>query len=211
MFEGRRETMKLLSVQGLTFDEVEHVYRVNGIVMPSVTQIMRPLKDTEYHDVPESVMRVAADRGTKVHVAIDDYYTFGIEDIDPRYDGFFRAFLDWNDAVKPEPLATEQVLYHPHLRYCGTADLVAKIGDEVVLADYKTTATVSDMLVRVQLQAYESALREHGVSVTQKRIIQIRDGMYKEYIYPARDVEAWKVFLALKSVWDYIDKNKKGR
>jgi len=199
--------VRLLENDGLVFDEAHHIYTLNGIVLPSVTQIMTPLRESNYGGIPEYVLQRAADRGTAVHQAIDIYLDYGVIDIDPRYSEYVDAFLKWMGEVNPTIIATEQAIYHPSMMYCGTADCVCEIGGKTVLIDYKTTSTVHDKLVRVQLQAYESALVEHGIKIEEKRILQLKSGgEYAEYIYPAMDTEAWRVFTALKTVHDYINK-----
>jgi len=200
--------MNAVEIPGLVFDDQNHRYAYNGVVLPSVTQIMEPLKNQEYGNIPEYILETAARRGTNVHQAIEIWLNYGYQDIPEEYQGRFDAFLDWQEYAMPHVIGTEQILVHPTLFYCGTADLICDINDRKVLVDYKTTSTVSDMLVRVQLQAYESALKEHGIVVDEKRIIQLRDDGYKEYIYPANDTEAWRVFLSLKAIHDYIKKYK---
>ena len=77
----------------LTFDEAKHIYRLKGIIVPSVTQVMQPLSDETYRGVEAKVLRRAAGKGTAVHNAIENYLTFGIEDVDPDHAGYFMAFL----------------------------------------------------------------------------------------------------------------------
>ena len=198
--------MQLVENKNLTFDESDHTYRLDGVVLPSVTQIMRPLSDANYNGIPEDVLQKAADRGTAVHQAIDIFLNYGCEDIDPAYRGYLDAFLKWKDSVAPDVCATEQPIYHPTMLYCGTADCVCKIGGKMVLIDYKTTSVIHEKLVSVQLQAYESALKANGVTIDEKRILQLKDSGYKEYVYPADDARSWRVFTSLKTVWDYINK-----
>ena len=198
--------MLLLTNEKLTFDEKKHEYRLNGVVLPSVTRIMEPIKDANYSGIPEYVLQKAAERGTAVHQAIDIFINFGYEDIDLKYRGYVEAFYRWMDDVNPKILATEQPICHPTMMYCGTADCICEIDGKNVLIDYKTTSVVHEKLVRVQLQAYESAVSECGVRIDEKRILQLKEGEYREYIYPAKDAEAGRVFTSLKTVYDYNNK-----
>ena len=79
----------------LTFEEATHTYRLNGLTIPSVTALMKPLSDDFYRTVSQSVLDRAASRGTAIHNAIENYTEFGIEDIDPQYAGYFESFLQW--------------------------------------------------------------------------------------------------------------------
>ena len=68
----------------LTFDEATHLYRLNGVELPSVTTVMKPLSTEVYGGVDEWVMERAAGRGTAVHNAIENWSLYGIEDIAPE-------------------------------------------------------------------------------------------------------------------------------
>ena len=95
---------------------------------------------------------------------------------------------------------------HRLIRYAGTADLVAYIDSELTLVDYKTTYTISDMTCGVQLEAYAQALENMGDKVQKKGILHLKkDGTYEFRGYPIKDVDRWRVFGALKMVYDYIE------
>ncbi len=46
----------------LTFDDRRHIYRLKGIELPSVTQVMKPLSDETYRSVEPRVLNRAADK-----------------------------------------------------------------------------------------------------------------------------------------------------
>ena len=51
-------------------------YILNGTqVLPSVTTLMKPLSDTLYAGIRPETLQAAAERGTEVHSAIEDYVT----------------------------------------------------------------------------------------------------------------------------------------
>ena len=127
----------------LSFDEVKHIYRLDGQYIPSVSTVMRPLSQALYKDVDEDVLNKAAARGTAVHNAIENFVKFGIVDIDPQWDGYFRAFRSWWKETNPTCLATECRVYHKVLRYAGTADMPVVVGNERILIDFKTSASVN--------------------------------------------------------------------
>ena len=122
----------------LTFEEERHLYYLNGLEVPSVTTLMKPLSSDFYSTVDPEVLNKAAKRGTAIHNAVENYAKFGIEDIPPVYSGYFAGFREWWDSRKPEVLATETKVYHKILRYAGTVDLLCIIDGRVTLVDYKT-------------------------------------------------------------------------
>ena len=101
----------------LTFDEFTHTYRLNELIIPSVTTVMKLLSDDFYRAVDPDVLERAARRGTAIHNAVENFAKFGIEDIPPAYAGYFQAFREWWELRQPEVLATECRVYHKILRY----------------------------------------------------------------------------------------------
>lgn len=88
----------------LTFEEERHLYYLNGLEVPSVTTLMKPLSSDFYSTVDPEVLNKAAKRGTAIHNAVENYAKFGIEDIPPVYAGYFAGFREWWDSRKPEVL-----------------------------------------------------------------------------------------------------------
>lgn len=196
-------------VAGLEFDDPTHTYRLDGLIIPSVSAIMAPLSRAKYSGISERTLERAADKGTAVHNSIENWIKFGIEDIPSEHIGYFKAFQDWWDRFKPVVVGSEIRICHPLMRYGGTADLVAYIEDELTLVDYKSTYVVSDMTCGVQLEAYAQALASMGIKVQRKKILHLKkDGQYVFLNYPANDMARWRVFGALKTVYDYIESQK---
>ena len=188
----------------LKFEENTHTYTIDGIELPSVTTIMEPLKNRSYSGISESVMEKAAQRGSDVHNSIENYIKFDIIDIPDEYKGYFDAYLKWWNTFHPEVIASEAKVYHKLLRYAGTIDLVLNINNEIVLVDIKTTATLKEDLCGVQLEGYYQALKSHGILVDKKAILHLSsDGEYKFVMFPSADAMRWRVFTALKTIFDY--------
>lgn len=190
----------------LSFDDRRHIYRLNGIVLPSVTQVMKNLSDEVYRTVDDHVLQRAANKGTVVHNAIENYLKFGIEDVDPEYSGYFSAFLTWYEERKPVVLASEYRLYHKFMGYAGTADLICKIRGRTYLIDLKTTQVIEEMLVPVQLKAYQKALESLGVTCDKTASLHLlRDGTF-EFRDHDGGAESWTVFSSLLTILKYKSK-----
>lgn len=199
--------MNTFDFEELKFEESKHVYTLGGIQIPSVTTIMRPLSNALYGGVDESVLNKAANRGTAVHNAIENYLDFGIADIDPTFLSYFEAFLEWKNAVNPIVHGTEKKVYHKVYRYAGTADLIATIDDKRYLIDYKTSATVNEMLTGVQLSAYAKAFESHGIEFDGTAILHLKpNGKYDWVEYPINDYESWDTFCACLTVYNHVQK-----
>lgn len=188
----------------LTFEAVTHTYRLDGKEIPSVSKILEPLSRLAYGDVNQYVLNMAAARGTDVHEAIEDYNLFGEYRISDEYEGYMQAYLKWYSLRNPEVIKTEVRIYHSLLMYAGTADLICRSGEDICLVDYKTSSKVLDKIYRVQLEAYRQALERFGFSITRKLVLHLKnDGSFEEVLYPVSDMEAWRVFGSLKTIYDY--------
>lgn len=195
-----------LAVKNLEFDEERHIYSYNGIKVPSVTQIMKPLSSDAYGSIPKATLDKAAERGTRVHNAIEIFTNYGFEDASDDAIPFFEAFKDWYNLRKPEVLATELKLFHSSYIYAGACDLLCEIDGVPTLVDYKTTSTVQDKLCGVQLEAYSRALADMGFKVQNKMILHLsKDGKWNEHSFAANDMMRWKVFTSCLAIRDYLE------
>jgi len=199
-------TVKVPELPELTFEDVGHIYRLDGEIIPSVTTIMAPLSDSHYAGIAKDTLARAAEKGTAVHNAIENFTKFGIKDLPGEYAGYFDAFIQWWEMNKPVMVASEIRLYHKLMRYGGTLDHLSFIDGELTLVDYKTTANISDMTCGVQLEAYSQALACLGIHVQRKKILHLRkNGKFDVREYPVKDIVRWKVFGSLKNVYDYLE------
>lgn len=194
----------------LEFEENGHIYKLDGAVIPSVTTIMNPLSQSLYGGIDETVLNAAAERGTAVHNAIENYTLFGIDDIAPEYSGYLAAYKAWCNDFNPQPISTERKVYHKVLRYAGTSDLIAMIEGKRILVDYKTSATVNKMLTGIQTEAYAKAYESHDYPIDGKAILHLKkNGKYTWVYYDKNDSASWDVFGALLTVFNHIEKYKK--
>ena len=108
----------------LTFEEDSHTYRLDGLIIPSVTTLMKPLSEAYYGGIDAKVLGKAADRGSAVHSAIDLYSKYGVIDIEPELEGYFEAFRAWAKDFEVKPYATETRTYNRSLLYAGTVDIL---------------------------------------------------------------------------------------
>ena len=198
--------MEIPKFPELTFDEKRHIYQLNSIEIPSVTTLMKPLSDRTYKDVDPDVLKKAAERGTSVHMACENYALYGIEDCPLEYMGYFDAFKRWWDETKPVVLAPECQVYHKELGYAGTTDLLCEIRGVVTIVDYKTTAKMEPMLVGVQLEGYGRAWDSHGVMVEDRIALHLQKaGKYSVNHFP-KNRECWDVLNSLLKIHNYVNK-----
>lgn len=193
----------------LTFENDTHTYKLDGVVIPSVTQVMKPLSEALYKSVDENILGVAAHRGSIVHESIEDYLNHGIDDIQPEYRGYLDAFKAFEHDYPFEVVGVEMRTCHGLLRYAGTVDLLCRIDGRLILIDYKTSARINEMLTGVQLEAYASALASNEIFVEDKAILHLKDnGKYTLKWYGKRSSESIAVFGACLTIYNHIMKFK---
>ena len=82
---------KEINGRTLEFFEAGHIYLVDGVIVPSITEILQSKFGGKYAHVSKAVLRAAADKGTAVHDAIERYCKTGETSEYPEVRNF--AFL----------------------------------------------------------------------------------------------------------------------
>ena len=57
----------------LNFDPITHVYTLDGVRIPSVTQVLEAAGLIDFGGIPDKVLKAAAQRGTDTHSIIEDF------------------------------------------------------------------------------------------------------------------------------------------
>lgn len=132
----------------IQFDEEKHEYSVDGVKVPSVSEILLPLSADRYKDLNQSILSFAAQRGTAVHEACEaiDYglnpqVWFGIE-------GYVKAYMDFIRDYSPKWEMIEKVVGYVRVPgetplYAGTIDRYGKIDGKPCVVDIKTYSSLT--------------------------------------------------------------------
>ena len=156
----------------------------------------------------------AADVGTEVHDLVERLSRgLDIPPVHPDIKGFIDGYREFESIFEPEYLFVEETVWSDTHGYAGSFDAIAKIGDETVLIDNKTTRSGVHAEVGLQLSAYERAdyiLRPDGSKaelpeIDAAAVLHLRPDDWGLYPIATSD-ELFEVFKALKVVLDY-DKN----
>jgi hypothetical protein len=157
------------------------------------------------------------ERGTRLHETLERILRREEPKIDPRDVPAVQGARLWLNEFKVKPLEVESFLINETLGYGGTCDLVAVIGGEVWLLDWKTSKSVAwpDGRVydefRLQLAAYARAEfigrvgdsnRYQVPAITRFGIVHVTDGGTR--LYPA-DVsdDDWIAFRACLRLYQW--------
>jgi hypothetical protein len=146
----------------LTFDETTHTYRVDGRVVPSVTQILSRVGvkgiDGRWHSISGSenyeLGHPETARGKEIHAAIALRLRGIPEEHDPAIDPWLAA---WEGFMRKDPLSmwggdykrivaemattgwNVETPKHSGVGYAGTPDFQVFTSPNVVTIDWKTT------------------------------------------------------------------------
>ena len=161
----------------ITFDEELHRYIVGGKVLPSVTQIMKPLTEEKYANIDKSVLMKASDRGTRVHKAIEMYEQFGIDTTDLEIKPYLTQYKIAKRLEKFEVLENELMM--TNFEFCGTLDIVGTLDDKIILVDLKATSQINTDLLEVQLAGYDELARFNGIEPQGYYVLHLTKKNYK--------------------------------
>ena len=170
----------------LSFDPETHIYRVDGVVKPSYSQIMnrvavREGDESRWQSVSGSEHMsdpVAADFGHQAHAAFANI----LRDIPCIYD---RALIPWVQGFvifmglhNFEIKLVEQPLYSAKYGYCGTPDLICIYQHRWCVIDWKTS-TANNWRWALQLAAYAQLIRELYKLRANEKVLRISARIYE--------------------------------
>ncbi len=138
----------------IEFIKESHTYLVDGVITPSVSQILAAtIFKSKYANIPEFIMKRAAQYGTNVHRSIELNDWIGLTDEE------YVAYNNYQNLVRTheiKPITHEQIVAYG-LHYAGTYDMEAWIGSDKCLVDIKTTYKLDMEYLSWQLSMYELA------------------------------------------------------
>jgi len=127
----------------LTFDDATHTYTLDGVVVPSVTGILRASGLIDFTGIPESILEAARVRGTTVHQAIA-YFNDGDLDLElfehdfPDYVGYLEGWLSFCRQRNFTPILNECRIASRRHQIARTIDCLGELDGEAVLLDFAT-------------------------------------------------------------------------
>lgn len=145
---------------------------------PSVTRIIKATSPTPQglmawyakHGVQEAskLRDEAAERGTQMHVLIEEYLTTGTLELDGLPEFHQKALASFAQFCRDhdvQPVHTEKVLYSDEYQYAGACDLICTMMWKKIriraMIDFKSGTNLYDDYA-VQLGMYWHAAEEHG-------------------------------------------------
>lgn len=162
-----------------------HYYYVNEQFTPGVTTILSETMPTPYalrqwigdvgNEKAEAKFNQAAERGTLIHNTCEELLYGGevkLHEIFTKKSDqkVVVGFVNWFNEYKPTFEKTDvECTVASTMGFAGTLDLFCHIGDDPVIVDFKTSASVYDSH-KLQITAYQHAVEEM-TGIKAKRMI----------------------------------------
>lgn len=151
----------------------------------------------------------AADLGTQIHDAAENYLRSGVFNGSPSIQELFQPVKTWLDANVEEVLELETVVVNPEERYAGRVDIIASFkGVGFCVADLKTQkirngkAAFYDTFP-LQLSAYLMAQKRPAVKGLISIVINsVEPSPVQTKVWENHE-QYWRAFLAAKTLWNY--------
>lgn len=196
--------METFSIKGGTleyFDDT-HTYLYDGLMLPSVTQILGVKYGNDYASVPPAVLDNAAKRGTAVHKAIENYNNSGYDDGSEAVRNFRFLQKQYGFEVLDSELPI--VIFNGDMPIaCGRLDMTMLMDGETGIADIKTVSALNKDKIAYQLNLYRIGLMQsYGVDAKFLKIIHLRDGVRKVIDSPVNEGMTWEL------IEKYLEENE---
>jgi len=156
------------------FIPATHSYFVDDVLVPSVTQILRPLM-AHMPDCPE-----AMGRGTRAHAALHlyDEDKLDMSTVDADIQPFVNAYMAFK-ADSGVVIAASEKIVTSRIGYAGTLDRIVFLNGHMAVLDIKCGEQLPSW-VGLQLAGYQIAASECGVPTSKRFGLLLRpNGEYK--------------------------------
>jgi len=182
----------------LEYYDDTHTYLVDGIIVPSITQILKIKFKNKYNRVNEKVLTRASEKGTQVHEAIEKLCQTGeVEDIKE-----VKNFIFLQKQYKFTTIDNEVpiILFREDTPVgAGRLDLVLEENQELGLGDIKRTSVLDKEYLAYQLNLYRIGYQQcYDKNITFLKGLHLREDVRKYVNIPINEK------LAQKLVDEYI-------
>jgi hypothetical protein len=179
------------------FSPEGHVYSLDGVIVPSVTQALTLAGLDDVSRVPAHRLQRAADLGTAVHLACAylDEDDLDLDSLDPAIVGYVLGYQRFKQQRGFSPVVIEQRgVVSTGLPYGFCLDRIGILDDKEVLIDIKTASRKQNWW-GIQVAAYAQAVEFKGERLA---VHVAKDGSYKLIPHEdAGDFDAWEAALEI--------------
>lgn len=171
----------------LLFFDQRHKYTLDGVELPSVSELCRFISREIYGTVSQYTLDMAADRGTRVHKAAEALDVYGKVEVTDDIAPYVQAYLKFRQEHDIKWNMVERSMANQKERYAGTIDRYGELDGAKSLVDLKTSYTVHKRLAIAQLNLYRWMIEEEGHAVEKQYILHLTKDGYKLVEVEMRD------------------------
>lgn len=180
--------------------EDSHLYVCNGIILPSITTILKKKFGHKYDCVNEEILEISRELGTDMHQAIQDYEEDSINDLNNRELQnyiFLKKHYKWQVIASEIPV----ILFLDSIPVAvGRLDQIIEMNGERGVNDLKRTATFDKEYVAYQTNLYKIAYEQsYHIPLSFVSGTHLREEKRKFYKLPVNEE------MAMKLVKEYLE------
>jgi hypothetical protein len=196
----------------LTYNDSKHEYKVNGVIVPSVTQSIKTAGLIDLSFVDKELLEYKSDIGNKAHKTTELYDTNNLDEttLHPMLFGYLQAWKKFRADYQFKPIHIELAMVHKLYRYAGRIDRIGTIENttHIIQADIKTGVKHHSYAIQsagyVELYNYGKPKKEQ---IKRRFTVYLNeDGTYK--VDEHKDKTDISIFLAALSITNYMRNHK---
>ena len=187
---------------------------------PKGTQFYKWLASKGW-DEAEAIKISAGEKGSKVHLAIQDLIagkeirmensypnpnTGILEELKLEEYECVMSFKDFVITMKPEFLASEIAVFNEEYTYAGTGDIIAKIDNDIVVIDIKTGSSIWPES-ELQVSSYFHSDDVRKFKANKLAILQVNYKLNKNKWKYTELEDKFDLFLSARKIWENETKN----
>lgn len=186
----------------LLFIEDSHTYLLNGIILPSVSEILHFIFPNKYKGVSKDTLSKKAMYGSIVHEYIEKFENGRFDEL-PELDMYQQMSIKQFQRLKVKKdieVIEQEKMIHYEDKYAGRFDMIANVKGKESLCDIKTTATLDYEYLSWQLSFYELAYGKkfkklYAIWLPRKelaQLVEIKRKNKKDLLKKLKEYEKWK-------------------
>ena len=143
----------LINNHTLEFDEESHIYIVDGIIVPSVSTILKSYFN-DYVDVPQQILQRAREKGTELHSAIEIYEKTGQESNLKEFKNyqFIKKHKGFKNISNEIPIIYEE---NGKVLFSGQLDQIIELNGKLGINDFKRVSAPNKEKITYQVNLYK--------------------------------------------------------
>lgn len=184
-----------VELRGYTLEYIDetHTYLVDGIIVPSVSEVLKTRFGNKYDGIDRQTLMEAARKGTEVHEAIEAYYQRREKSDLPEVRNFKFLQKTYGFGVIGNEIPI--IIFDDGIPVCaGRLDLVLRMDGKMGLADIKRTSSLDKEYLACQLNLYRIGFQQsYGYDIEFLKGVHLREDVRKFVDIPVNEGLAWEL------------------